>query len=530
MRIHNIKAASLFIALGVGFSISCTRLDENVYDRILPEEITFTEKDAIPIMAPAYSAFRAVYFGWDGIFDASEDVSDLQVTPLRLGIGWGDYYITLHQHTWNSTTGPVEAVWANCYRGINLTNKAIYDLEHIENMNNRELYVAEMRALRAVYYYLLLDYYRNVPLVTKHDVPAGFLPEQSNTQAVYSFVESELKATLDILGTKADGEQYGHMNRWAVRMTLAKLYLNSKVYLGVEKWDDALAQVNEVINNGGFSLATNYTDPFVNDNAGSKEQIFAIPYDEATAGGCYYPFKSLHPASQATFRMVGSPWGGSGMIPQFIDSYDPDDKRLGIYMKGPQFDFDGKPIMVEGTQLNYTNYMSSVDDALPMEGYRMVKYQIRIGLNGYQGNDGFLYRYTDALMIKAECLLRKGDADGAATIVTQIRGRDFTDANKAKVTGAQLAGGSGYNYGTYKNGVITTPEGGADIQYGRFLDELAWEFVGEAHRRQDLIRFGVFSSKSWLSHKPVKDGHTAIFPIPFSATNTNAKLKQNPGY
>lgn len=532
MRILNIKKTAVFIALGIGFSVSCTKLDENLYDIILPEDITFTDKDAIPIMAPAYAAFRAVYFGWDGMFDASEDVSDLAVTPYRVGVGWGDYYITLHQHTWNSTTGPVEAIWSTCYDGVNLANKAIYDLEKIESLANKDVYVAEMRALRAVYYYILLDYYRNVPLVTKFDVEQGYLPAQNTAQEIYTFVETELKAVMDKLDTKTTDKSYGHMNKWAAKMTLAKLYLNSKVYLGVEKWDDALAQVNEVIDSKLFSLAPNYADPFKDDNSKSVEQIFSIPYTEVTAGGCYYPYKSLHPGSQATFKMVAGPWGGgTGMIPQFMDTYDPADKRLNTYLRGPQVDYNGAPIMVEGKQLNYVNYITSVDDALPEQGYRMVKWEIRIGLNGNQGNDAPLYRYTDALMIKAECLLRKGQAAEAAEIVTQVRQRDFGEADKAKatVTGAQLLGGSTYNYGTYKNGVITKPEGGADIQYGRFLDELAWEFVGEGRRRQDLIRFGVFSTKSWLSHTP-KDAHINIFPIPFSAMNTNAKLKQNPGY
>ncbi|HEX8016297.1 MAG TPA: RagB/SusD family nutrient uptake outer membrane protein, partial [Flavobacterium sp.] len=103
------------------------------------------------------------------------------------------------------------------------------------------------------------------------------------------------------------------------------------------------------------------------------------------------------------------------------------------------------------------------------------------------------------------------------------------------VTGAKLLGGSVYKYGTYQAGVITNYEGGADIQYGGFLDELAWEFVGEAHRKQDLIRFGVYSTKSWFSKKgdpeiePEND-FRVIFPIPQSEMAKNSNLKQNPGY
>jgi hypothetical protein len=76
---------------------------------------------------------------------------------------------------------------------------------------------------------------------------------------------------------------------------------------------------------------------------------------------------------------------------------------------------------------------------------------------------------------------------------------------------------------------MTNYQGGDDVQYGRFLDELGWEFVFEAHRRQDLIRFGVYTTKRWFSHVPNGD-HRKIFPIPQSAMEANPNLKQNPGY
>ncbi|MNT63833.1 SusD family protein [compost metagenome] len=133
-------------------------------------------------------------------------------------------------------------------------------------------------------------------------------------------------------------------------------------------------------------------------------------------------------------------------------------------------------------------------------------------------------------MIKAECLLRTGNAAEAATIVSEVRARNFkTNPTKAVVTGAKLMGGSTYKYGEYSYGTITKFEGGADIQYGGFLDELAWEFVGEHHRKQDLIRFGVYTKKSWFSHKPNGD-FRIIFPIPQSQMDANHNLVQNPGY
>lgn len=140
--------------------------------------------------------------------------------------------------------------------------------------------------------------------------------------------------------------------------------------------------------------------------------------------------------------------------------------------------------------------------------------------------------------MKAEALLRTGQADAAAAIVTQVRQRNFaSNPVKATVTGAELRQGSVYNYGwDDTDGVIKTAangtpvaNGGADITYGRFLDELGWEFAIEGHRRSDLIRFGVFTTKTWFNHVP-NGNYRSLFAIPSGEISTNSKLKQNPGY
>ena len=152
------------------------------------------------------------------------------------------------------------------------------------------------------------------------------------------------------------------------------------------------------------------------------------------------------------------------------------------------------------------------------------------------------------MFIKAECLLRLGrDEQTAADLITSVRRRSFDSAAKAVRTVAQLKGGSRYDYGhreytsegfanfdpaSYK----VTNEGGADIQFGGLLDDLAWEFVGEHHRRQDLVRFkmndgrNVFNGKSWFCKDATTDKHWDYFPIPKSAMDANISLEQNQGY
>lgn len=190
-----------------------------------------------------------------------------------------------------------------------------------------------------------------------------------------------------------------------------------------------------------------------------------------------------------------------------------------------QGDFKGQP-------LNFINELPGLEKGESVHGFRLGKFEIKMGATNRLSNDYPVYRYADVLMMKAECLLRSGQADNAAAIVTQVRQRDFaSDPSKAIVTGAQLQLGSSYMYGL-KDAVNNqfTNEGGADIQYGRFLDELGWEFDQEGHRRTDMIRFGAFATKSWLSHAATNNANRSMFPIPRIEIEKNNNLKQNPGY
>lgn len=212
--------------------------------------------------------------------------------------------------------------------------------------------------------------------------------------------------------------------------------------------------------------------------------------------------------------------------------------------------------MVDSEPLVYTKEIHSIDNpgCYPFEGGRLIKYEILSGDFGSSYDDIPFFRLADAYFIKAECLLRLGGYKGeteqdAADLVTAVRQRAFkNNPAKATRTVAQLKGGSVYAYGYRENQGkmgeddvwITTNEGGADIELGGLLDDLAWEFVAEHHRRQDLIRFringknqNVYNGKSWFCKKAktdVTDNHCDIFPLPKAFLDGNIKLKQNPGY
>lgn len=551
----NLYKSILCSAMGAGMLAmgSCTDLSETIYSEIASEQYEFTEEDAQAMFAPVYSSLRNVYWAWNGYADVMDETSDLWLTPLRIGVGWGDLYIAMHEHNFHSQIDHLWTEWQYAYEGINACNKLLAD-EAVQTMPES---VAQLRAYRALYYYILFDLFRNIPLDTTYEHPDGWQPEQATPQETWDFLISELEDVKDQCG---DEVEMGQINNYTVHMILAKMYLNHNAWFNNHSdnsyYQRCIDELNVIINSGKFSLAPNYSDNFREDISTSPEIIFGIPFEYLYAGGNYYANKWMNEAGRATWGFTGWATGGSAAIPQFLDTYDEDDTRFeDCWIGGIQKDINGQTIYVDGQPLNYTYEIRSTDNpgCYPMEGYRLVKYEILEGDWGTSYDDVPFFRYADVLMMKAECLLRLGGYNGeteqdAADLVTQVRQRAFKDnPEKATRTVAQLKGGSVYQYGHRENTAqqdepdnwIITEEGGDDIELGGLLDDLAWEFVAEHHRRQDLIRFrmtngqNVFNGKSWFCKDAVTDptdNHCDIFPIHKTFLDGNINLKQNPGY
>lgn len=525
--------SAMAFMFGIGIS-SCTKVDEEVYSEVLATSFQPTERDLPKIIAPVYASFRSLMFGWQGYFDLQEEPADIIITPVRPN-GWDDggTYRRMHQHTWTSEQWQPRNTWNQAYQSITRANMVIMQIEEGTIPLQEELgrtAIAELKATRALAYYLLLDNHGNVPIVT--DYRDASPPEQSTRQQVYDFIIAELNENLPLLSEEVS-PMYGRMNQWAAKALLAKIYLNAEVYTGVPQWERVIEETDDIINSNSYALDANYSDVFTWTNHNSGEIIFAVPYDEVYGHGSQIHMKTLDPLSRLVYNMAAGPWGGNCAAPQFIDTYDPDDGRLyDTWIQGPQYHAStGEEV------INYVNFVPGIGGdgtvAATNHGVRIGKYAIKQGATNNLDNDYPMFRYGDILMMKAEALLRLGNADEAAVLVSQVRERAFRDhPEKATVTGSQLLGGSRYQYGWQAtDGTVAEVNGGADIQYGGFLDELGWEFAAEAHRRQDLIRFGVFQTKTWFNHRPHAQAQSrTIFPIPFQELNTNPNLTQNPGY
>jgi len=537
-----IKYISKIVAAAVIASMtmhSCTELKDESYSEFIADQFKPTEEQLPSITLSAYGDWRYILLFWNGYWRNQEVTADEVVIPGRPN-GWvdGGIYKRLFQHTWLSSDDNVYQTWSRTYAGINNCNRVIYQLETLLDSETAAPAIAELRALRASYYYVLCDLYGNVPIVTSYDVEDGYLPEQSSRAEVYNFIVQELTTSIPYLSTDNNASTYGRFNVWAARTLLAKVYLNAEVYSGTAQWDKCIAQCDSIIDSGKFALEADQKNVFVTENQNSSEIIFGLSLDETytTDWNTFdIHMQTLQPSNQATYDLKNTPWGGMCAVPQFIATFDPEDSRLTKnFIYGQQYASNGDMLYctmgdLTGQPLAYINEVPSIDASQEIHGYRFGKFEIAKGSSNILNNDFPLFRYTDVKMMKAECLLRTGDADGAAAIVTEVRQRAFkSNPSKAVVTGSQLNEGSVYYYGQ-RDSYGSTTEGGSDIKYGRFLDELAWEFNQEGRRRQDMIRFGVFTSKSWFSHSPNGD-YRKIHPIPLSAMETNSNLSQNTGY
>lgn len=516
----------VLITITSALVFSCTDLNEDVFSEVTEESFVPSESDIIAIMASAYTPLRYV-MDWQGLFDLQEEPGDTFVTPTRPN-GWDDggTYKRMHFHDWTKTDWQSRNTWITCFNGINSANRVLLQMESGKlpvTEQQKTAIVAEMRAVRALYYSILVDTHGNVPIIASY---SDELPVQNTRVEVYNFIVNELTEVIPLLSEKVDKSTYGRMTKWAGYHVLARVYLNAAVYKGTAEWQKCIETCDKIIASGLFKKSEVYSDIFATKNENNPEMVFAIPYDEIYAAQFGAHMKWLLPDHRRVFAMEAQPWGGSSCNPQIINSYNPKDNRLkDTWLMGDQLDATTGSVVVTLKKEMPSIYLCDAN-----QGFRCGKFEIQAGAKGALSNDFPFLRYTDVLMMKAECLLRTGQSAQAAQIVTEVRGRSFDNPADAVVTGTELEGNSTVKYGTLaKDGTIDQAGDQSPIQYGRFLDELAWEFAAEARRRTDMIRFGVYQTKNWYNHTP-RGAHTIIFPIGLEELNTNSNLKQNPGY
>ena len=556
---------------------SCS-LDETPRSKFSEEEAFSTPKLVyVNTVANVYSSIGNGLYGSDGgsVHTFQEFSSDASMIPGRQG-DWvdGGAWQNIFLHNFESSVSKYNDVWNNLYRVIGLANSSIDRLnKYLDEHPEYAEYVYELRALRAVYYYYVMDLFGQVPLVVSSQVSANEV-NQSNRSDVFKFVTSELAECIPHLSdskSQNEGEYYGRITKAVAYMCMAKCAINAPVYtiddttptsysafVGTDKsgkataseeqgktvsemgkninitldgktrnaWETA-AYCADQIASLGYRLQPSYADNFIVANQNSVENIWTRPNDCVNYKiEDYNIVRTLHYNHGGAIGYQG--WNGACSSKQQMLVYgygtaNPDPRlKLNFYTDKDYMEETGKAVEDGATDkpLEYMPLAVKVDftaaddpHAMKCSGARMKKYEFdKSTTQQYSfNNDLVIWRYADALLLKAEAEYRMGNKAEALTIVNEVRGR-----------------------------VAATPR--TELTLNDILDERMLELAWEGVRRQDQIRFCTFTEPTADRFKGVThnasagdynddtQGYTMVYPIPYAVLNLNKKLGQNPGY
>ncbi|MHB1922272.1 MAG: RagB/SusD family nutrient uptake outer membrane protein, partial [Chitinophagaceae bacterium] len=442
MQVKNILKGFGAMALLSLAMVSCTNLDQHVYSVIPNANFWKTPAEIAAGVAPAYQALQAIPDG--NVNQVNEITSDEVIVPTR-GSDWydNDQWQQMWLHTWPTNHNVINGAWGDIYNGIGTIN---FTLSVVDNLPTKPANLAnidaELKILRAYYYYLAMDMFGNVPLVTNfHTNPDSVT--NSTRQQVFTFVESEILSNINYLPTNVDATTYGRATKYFAYALLAKLYLNAQVYTGTPRWSDCINYCDSIIQSGKYSLQADYFDNFSPQNkslVSGGENIFVVPFDKVKIGGNNWEMQTLHYQNNVNFGLTGSPWNGFSSNADYYSQFDTNsvyaakgsevfrtflDQRTGQFLIGQQYSaaypyppsanvlVSADPSMQltdvqTGKPLAFTpvmNQLSNPADTFRLAGVRNIKYFPEAGTSGNQSNAMVIFRLADFYLMRAEAEL-----------------------------------------------------------------------------------------------------------------------------
>ena len=510
-----IKFYGLSILLLAGLSCS-DDLDTVPKVELSLDQLLQQDPNAIDgIMSKLYGSFALSGPNGPGSSDISGD--DAGESPFLRGIinlqeftadciknRWGDDGLDQLTTTsgWDANNKFFRYLYNRVYYTVPQCNNLLPVLNSID-FPEKDQVVGEVKFLRALAYFYMIDCFGKGVLVTEENSSSGSPLPQSSRQELFDFVEAEL---LDAETKLPDNNSYGRANKSAARMLLAKLYINAEVYTGAARYDEALTYSNKVITEGNYSLDPNFVRIFSGDNHTSPEIIYPLIADalvsQSYGNTTYIVNGSLNPETMnlADYGATAG-WGGHRATKAWY----------GLFGNlNTSTDIRASLFWTAGHTFEMNDY-KEWNNGYPSIKFRNSNFGSSSGQTEFSGTDFPLFRLADAYLMYAECVVRGaagGNLTQAVNYVNQIR----TRSNASEITPGALT-----------------------LDF--IIEERGRELNFEGHRRTDLIRFGKFTGGSYLW--PWKGNnvngtsipsHYNLFPIPQSAIGANPNLTQNPGY
>ncbi len=453
--------------------------------------------------------------------------------------------------------------YTDCYRAIQTCNTAISRADKVVDLTDsrKNQLLAEVRFLRAYYYYLLVEQFGGVPIVTTEINSAVTHFDRASEEEVYSFIINELESSESVL--PATNVQFGRVTKGAAKNLLALIHLTRgyKSYANANDFSLAASLADEVINSGQYQLLPTFKEVFTPGNEISNEIIFSIQYDYSlvfTAGG---NGQSAHFGWETWTKISGGferenptyNWKKSQFTPtQYLYSLfntNIDSRYDVTFLSKFYATTDAPAVGVKKGDLRVyfpkTDQSFTTQDSLDFMAQNpkaiIVKYprwkQDIEGIGGsgifpmvwkfydpkapFHGNtvnyngtrDIFLFRLAETYLIAAEAYNKLNKNDKAAERLNSVRRRAATPGNE-----------------------VAMEVNSSDVTIDLILDERARELVGEYKRWMDLKRTGKLIERTLLYNNLTKkankiDSHCLLRPIPQSVRDQDSgEFPQNPGY
>src|SRR6267143_5529188 len=327
---------STLLALSALPLVGCTDLTETPKSNITPGNFYRNEAEVLGGVASVYAMTRNDGTLW-GYYNMSEISTDEMIVPTR-GQDWFDNgrWLEIHRQTWQAASpaglDDINRIWVDSYKGVARANVVLDALKNV-TVSNQAGMEAELRTLRAFYYYLLLDTFGGVPLATD----ASVVPRARVTRdSLFRFIESELLAVRGTLPLTRPANEWGRVRRGVADAILASIYLNAGVYakntgvsatayntcLGVtvtggDACAMAIAYSDSILNSGAYSLAASWRSNFTADNRNSLENIFVARNAPITDLGLNFPMRALH-----YNQFTPAPWNGFSAVAEAYQAFD----------------------------------------------------------------------------------------------------------------------------------------------------------------------------------------------------------------
>jgi hypothetical protein len=535
----NIKIATLGLAGALTMTSCLSDLDQAPVD---PD--SFTEIDVFADANSAKGALAKLYAALaitgqqgpsgqgdiQGIDEGSSQFSRMlynlnELTTDHAVVAWGDPGLpNLHAMDWTSSNQWVEGMYYRLAQEVSFTNSFISNAAALSSDAEVAAYIAEARFLRAYAYYNLLDLFGEVPLLTELKAEK---PSQASKDEIFNFIEAELIAIESDLKVTGSNE-YGRVDETAAQALLSRLYLNAESFIGVDKYTECVTYSNKVFNSA-YSLHVNdangngssYDDLFLADNdanGAANEMIFPLLFDgiqtQTYGGMTFLVHASVGGSMNPVDFGINGGWFGLRSTKALVEKFNPSASNS-----------NGEPIAWgDNRALFYTDGQAFEIDKISefSGGYTITKFKnvTSQGEAGSDPNGDFpdsdlpLIRVAEIYLNYAEAVLRGGAGGSesqALDYVNQLRTRAFGN-NSGSIDAAELS-----------------------LQF--VLDERSRELYWEGFRRTDLIRYGQYTTGSYLwpfkgdvSTGTAVESYRSVFPIPANVIAVNPNLVQNEGY